>query len=177
MTFLFSCAGSFVVLSGSSSNRRQLHPFSRLHRPQTKSLGGASVFVTRARVNCPSVMVVLGLATSEECGSSPVWHLESAQAAERLHAKASVFFLPFGTRDTIRFFCCFAPAVLCAPIWTKKNLLKTPCLPSVFFVCFFDVFHARFFGFLVICRCYPKMESPKSCIRRNSSGRVPSTGN
>ena len=44
----------------------------------------------------------------------------------------------------------------------KKNLLKTPCLPSVFF---FYVVHGFFFwGFLVICRPNPKMESRKSCF-------------
>ena len=74
LTLPFSRSGSYVVLSGSSSKRRRLHPFPGLHRPQTKSLGSARVFVTRARVNCRSVMVVLGLATSEECGSSPAWH-------------------------------------------------------------------------------------------------------
>ena len=94
----------------------------------------------------------------------PGMTLQSAEGATQNGKlkKQFVFFIQFGNRGTIRIFCCFAPAVLSTPIWTK-NLLKTPCLPSVFFV-FFDVFHAHFLGVLVICRLNPKMESRKSCF-------------
>ena len=73
--------------------------------------------------------------------------------AERLHEKASVV-PPFGTGGTISIFCCFAPAVLCAPIWKTKNLLKTPCLPSVFLMFSMRVFFFRegFWSFADVIR-------------------------
>ena len=76
----------------------------------------------------------------DPCRNS-VRSLSRPRPAERQNQK-TLLFLPFGTRGTIRIFLRFAPAVLSASIWTK-NLLKTLCLPSVFFP-FFDVFHAFF---------------------------------
>ena len=60
------------------------------------------------------------VAISMDRGPLDMLMLRRRRPAEWLHEKASVF-LPFGTRGTIRVYCCFAPAVLCAPVWTKKK--------------------------------------------------------
>ena len=71
--------------------------------------------------------------------------LSRRRPAERLHEKAFVFFLPFGTRATVRIFLPFCTCGTLRTDLDKTNLLKTPCLHP-FSLCFFDVCHARFFG-------------------------------
>ena len=84
--------------------------------------------------------------------------VESAQARRTAKSKKlSVFFTVWHPGHHPHFLMFYTCGTFRTDLDKKKNLLKTPCLPSAFF----DVFHAHFLRFMVICRLNPKMESPQ----------------
>ena len=86
--------------------------------------------------------------------------IESAEPHRTAKSKKqSVFFNRLAPAAPSAFFAALHPH----RFGQKKNLLKTLCLPSVFFF-FFDFSMPVFLGVLVICRLNPKMESRKSCF-------------
>ena len=86
---------------------------------------------------CVNVNVVVG--------HKGPWHGVVGAGPQNGFTKKHPFFLHFGTRGTIRIFCCFAPAVLCALIRTEKKRVEHSMF-AIRFLCFFLMFSMRVFG-------------------------------
>ena len=97
--------------------------------------------------------------TVQQSGGPVVQQLTLRSPAEPLNQKASVFFYRSAPAAPSAFFAVLHPRYFQHRFGQKKKLVENSLFAIRFLSVFFDVFHAHFSGFMVICRLDPKMES------------------